>query len=365
MLLRGNKLIAFDAVADERLQRTLKGQDSIASRLTGPLGKLGDAVELVLEPTIMQKFFADFRGFRDWDIRRNDGVVSLGRSGKGAYTIFRFSADTHLLREVTIGQPTSLLDWKFKYGPTTAPTLNIPGDARQVLSFTVGEAPPKYDSTETEATIKKMVKAYGGLRNGIVDVSGDEGDDRLWLAGRKLREEAKGFIWAYDGVILSIRDKKAGRFYRGKAARPILAEYITRAGGQVDPILRRIVFFRIPYQDLFPTDSKVNAQGSGKFEGVAADMVKVTTFSNETLMFIRKDNHLLASMETDTFDSPGKTQTKSTRKFAYINLGEAPSSSMFRLSPGSSKVQPLPKLPKSQVARVFRGESHACLTTRI
>jgi len=343
-IVRVNKLVGYDAVAGERLQRSLKGHDSVEGRLATQLGALGDSLSIAIDPRAMRKFFDGFRTFRDWNQTQSGNVITLRRSAKGAATVFKFAGSPPLLREVSIKLKDSVLDWTYSFRKGANIALSIPSDARLVSSFVAREAPPKYDSPKAKEVVEKMIKAYGALQFGTIRVKSDEGDTTLFLAGRRLREDGATFSWAYDGSILTIRNKKTRKFYRGKAIRVILAEYITKVGGEVDPIIRRIVAHRVPYLDLFPTQATVKHPGT---RGDTADILDVTSPSLKVSLFVRKDNHLMDSMESETIDTPGKVQTQTQRHFSYSHLGTPAGAGQFRLQPDSARVLPLPKLEQA------------------
>jgi hypothetical protein len=340
-MLHGKKLVAYDAVADERLQRTVSEGGSVGERLAAQLGQVDQSLNLVLGPSEMRQFFSGFRAFQDWRISHNGDTVTIERFHKGTSAMFRFVGAHPMISEVALTAKGSTLDWAYTFQPGATIGLKIPSAARRVSSFTEREAPPRYKSPQARLVVERMMRAYGALRNGTIDIRSDEGNSHLILSGRCLKEIRPRCEWAYDGSVLSIHNRSTGQFYQGKAVRVILAEYVTKVGGEVDPIIRRIVSHRAPYQDLFPANGVVRLIGP---VGDKADIIEVTTPNLKLSLFVRRDNHLLDSMESETIDRPGRVQTRNQRWFRYSHMGEAGDIADFRVTAGATKVHPLPEL---------------------
>jgi len=292
----------------------------------------------------MENFLSGFRGFRDWHVTREGNVVSLGRSAKGTATIFRFAGAKPLLHEVWIKLKDSELHWSYSFGSGASVSSRIPTDARTVSAFTVRGAPPKFATPEAEKIVQKMIKAYGALQNGMIAVESDEGNSKLILSGRRLRQDGAHFTWAYDGSVLSMRNGRSGAFYRGKAIRVILSEYVAKAGGDVDPIIRSVLAHRVPYFELFPTGASVRVVGEAGGGEHRSHIVEVATPVLKVSLFVREDNHLLDSTDSETVDRPGRVQTRHEHHFTYTHLGSTTPLSEFHLSPGIVKTLPLPSI---------------------
>lgn len=341
---RKNKVLAYDAVANETLSRTAKANAGYLARLTDVLGPLPEALAVAIDPNAMKAFLGRFRGFADWSIKKRSGATTLYRATKGAATMFRFDGDRGLLREVMITIPKSRLHWTFRFSKSANTALEIPSDASTVYTFTLRAAPPKYASADAKQTMDRMLSAYSHLKSGIILVSSRDGNEKLYLSGRKLREERAGFQWTYDGAILSVWNKKTNRFYRGKATRVVLSEYVVAVGAEVDPILRRNLAHRVPFADLLVTGSTVKSVGSSMTNGVGTEILQISGMGPNTSIFVRKDNHLLQSIAAETVDKAGKMLTQSTREYTYRNIGELAPSSVFELKPPDGKVLPLPNV---------------------
>jgi hypothetical protein len=338
--LRGDKLVGYDAIADERIHRTVKEGKTPAAKLAGALGTEDLSLNVVLDPTAMRGFFQGFRLFNDWRITKNGDTVRIERFPKGGSTMFRFSGSRHLLSEALLKTNGSSIHWNFDFQAGAKIALTIPDDARPVVSFSQREAPPKYKSPEAKEVVEKMLKAYGAFRNGTVDIKSDEGSLHLVISGRRLIEKNSLFEWAYDGTSLSIKNHRTGGYYRGKAKRVIISEYVAVLGGEVDPLIRPMLAQRLPYLDLFPSTGVVRLIGS---LGTQADILEVKSSTLKVSLFVRRDNHLLDSMESETVDRPGRVQTRNQRWFTYSRLGEPTDVANFRLLPGKANIQPLPK----------------------
>jgi len=344
ILFQRDKLVAYDAVANESLKRSDRTGASYSARLVGVLGPIPDALTLALDPKVMNLFFDKFRGFNDWSVSRKGATVTLYRRAKGTETMFRFGGDRPLLREVMIKIPARRLHWIYSFKPGASISFSIPTDANPVYAFTVRAAPAKYASKQAKDVVQGMIKSYAAMKNGEIEVTTREGIEKLYLGGKRLREDRPGFQWSYDGSTLSVFNKRTHKFYRGKAIRVVLSEYLVAVGAEADPIIRRLVAHRTPYSDLFPTASTVAWKGTVVTDGVVNDIVQVSGVSPRSSIFIRHDNRLLQSIESETVDKSGRVLTRNTRSFQYKNLGDSPDSSVFRLNPGSAKVLPLPKL---------------------
>lgn len=339
----GSKFVGFDAVANEWIRRNVTEGKTPAIKLASELGSADIALAIMLDPSKLQSFFGGFRLFPDWRVSQNGDTITLERFPKSGSTLLRFAGKDHILSEATLKTNGAFLRWSFNFvrGGSANAAFSVPSDARHVVSFSQREAPPKYKSPEAKRIVEHMLKAYGALRNGTIDIKSDEGNSHLVLSGRRLRQSDANFAWAYDGVSLSMKNLKSGMFYRGKANRAILSEYVSQVGGIVDPLIRAIIALRLPYLDLFPSTGTVKYIGS---LGKKADIIEVKSPSLQVSLFVRRDNHLLDSMESETVDRPGRVQTRNQRWFSYARMGEPSDASNFRILPGSAKVLPLPKL---------------------
>ena len=340
----GNKLLAFDAVASEKIVKSIAGSSSLSNKFTSVLGQLDDSLKVVLDPAAMRSFFDKFSGFKDWHVFHKNGLVSIARSTRDTTTIFWFAEGTYLLKEAAWNIKNSTLDWKFDFKRGASTELRIPNNARRVASFYVKEAPPVYKSAAAKAVVEKLLSAYSKLQYGRIDIVADDGNSRIFLDGKRLREERQRFTWAFDGKNLTMKNLRTGAFYSGKAIRVVLSEYITKVGGEVDPIIRRLIAHRTPYQDLFPSHATVSLVGTFGTGNNVSDIIEVNSNTLKVSVFVRRADHLIESMESVTIDRLGHNQSLGNRRFKYIDIGSEPKNVEYHLGAGGTKVLPLPKV---------------------
>ncbi len=345
--LKAGQLTAYDRNTNEVIRRKLQDKDSYIQRYQALLGKLDPALLSVMDPNLLRSFFAPYRALKDWSATRSNGLVSVGRSAKGTGQIFRFDASSGLLKEVWFSEKGASADWKFTIRSGGQVALAVPTDAKRVSSFYVREAPPVYRSREAKAAVEAMLKRYGNFSAGKIDIDSDGSESTIYLNGRRVREDTRSFSWSYDDGILTVLNHATGRVNQGKATRPILAEYLSKLGADVDPLIMRILARRTPYQELFPAQAVVSMAGSAGSGDRLADIITVKASTVRLSMFINHTSHLLDSLESETSDLNGRTLTRTFRRFAYSQLENGPGHHLFHIETHGANPSPLPSVEVS------------------
>lgn len=343
-----SRLTAYDALANERLSRPLSKSDSLLARVTAVIGKPDDMLGNVIDPSGMSTFFAALKRAKGWRLRRDPNVYVVSREyGSGAAfsrTVLRFDLATSFLRSIYAVTGKNEIRWMFEFSLGGSTSYAPPAGARLVSAFTVAPAPPKYKNATAKRTTERMIAANRDLTRGEIEVSDDDGSGRILLDGRKVREDRGLFSYAYDGKILAIVDRKTHTFYRGAVVRSTVPDYVAAVGGRVDVVSRQIFGHRIPFQEVLEPGLTVSVTGQAARAGPLCDIVEMTKPGTRMSFFIRKDNHLVDSVTTETLDNRGRMLTSSSRRFDYTRLGVALPDTLFHLNPAvGQRVLPMPK----------------------
>jgi len=345
---RRNQLVAYDAMAGERLARPIGGGTNL-QRVASALGEVPDLVALYLEPVAWRRFLNTFRSGPAWRRVGRNGLIELSRSatisGGTASTTLGFDARTRLTRSFRVVTPTSRLNWSIRYGTPGPISFAAPAGARAVRSFTAAAEPPRYESRAAERITKAMLTAYGRLRQGTIVAQTDEGRIRMVMDGRKFREERPGLTYVYDGRNLSVLNRRTGTFSRGAAVRSTVPDLVTQLRGEIDPLSRQILQARVPFRELLGPELSIAVAGAVTVDGVSCDILRMTNARSRISVFVRSRDRLVHSVTTDTLDQQGRTLVSSTRGFRYANLNRPQAAAEFNLRPATGqRVSPLPKL---------------------
>lgn len=315
--LRGGRLAGYDARADERIARSIAAPGSLSDRLASALGGIDDMLRISLNPASAKEFDAALRKSGGWQVSRRNGLVDVRRSGGPG--VREFAVDSRgLLRRMEVFERGTTVKWTVDYRRQTRPVrLAIPASAHLVESFTELPALPKFASKEAERVVLAMLRAQADLK-GTIRVSGDGGSGTLYVQGAHFGERRSDLEWTYDGRTLTIRSPQAHRFFRGAAHRYEVTDFVSRAtGSRVDPLLRQILAHEVPLQDLLPPNGAAKVIGSSSVDGVPADILTITAPQRRTSLFVRRPDHLVGSVSTDTIDFQGRTVASSNRRFTY------------------------------------------------
>jgi hypothetical protein len=344
-LLRADSLVAYDAVAHERLQRRIESTGPRLNRLMATLGGVEEPVALLLEPDRLSTLFLGFKQMKNWQTSTVNGGTRLARRGGNEPTITVQLQKDRLLRELTMTQGKDQLQWRITYSPLKPATYTPPANARLVASFLTAEAPPKYASKAGEQLAIASQRAMGALLSGLVIVDHDEGQTRVVFDQRRLREGQPNVIWMYDGTTLAIHNRKANRFYRGPARRGDVLDIVTAVGGRVDPFTRSILLRRVPFKEALSGGMTVAIAGEMKLNGVEGTILRGIGDRRRVSMLVRKDNRLVQSITTDLMSAQGQVMSTSNRTIQYLRINATQPQEEFAVTPPRGvTVQPLPQV---------------------
>ncbi|AIE83610.1 hypothetical protein [Fimbriimonas ginsengisoli] len=351
-----SRMVAYDAYANERLTRPLSPTAPRVARMLTALGQMDDMMRNLLEPKDLATFYDGLKNVRGWSLRKESRRTVLSRQAKiaGGYarSVLVFDPGIPLLRRMDVSSPGSAVHWTFDYSRGGPVSYSPPRSAKSVDTFTVAPEPPRYANAAAKRTTEAMMRAYRTLSRGIVEVEGDDGRVRVSLSGRKVREDQERLSYAYDGKVLTISDPRTNSFYRGAVGRVAVPEVVAAIRGRVDPLVRQIFQHRVPFSDVVGPLASIAIAGQVQSQGVSCDILRITDPRSRVSIFVRRDNHLAASVSTDVLDRNRRTLVTTTRNFGYSRLGVSPPASLFVLSPArGQRLKPLPKLvtPKIKV----------------
>jgi len=355
-LFSGGKLLAYDSLANERLSRDLPTEGSRLDKVLFVFGTLPDLIRGLFNPPEMKAFLDQTRAVKGWSVSHKHGMDLLVRMQPGGkkMDVLGFDPNSHLLRRVDVGTNETGVRWTFDYSAPRALSLRPPASARRVTAFTVAPEPPHYVTKEAERITKAMLDAESRLTVGVIAIDGSAGKTRIWLDGKKVREDGPHVTYAFDGQTLAILNRDRHVFYRGSAIRSTIPDLVAQVGASADPILRQILQHRIPFREAIRPNMKVSVAGQMTLPEGVCDTLSLDGGRTRVTMFVRRRDHLVAGMMTVISDNNGRPIATSNRRFTYGGIGVKPSAKSFVLpSKPGQEVLPLPevKLNPSDIRR--------------
>jgi hypothetical protein len=349
-VLRGNQLIGFDAVANERLERPAPATGERVDRIMNAMGEADEVVAVLIEPQRLATLYENLLLMPGWKDAREGNLTGLsraaGREDKSPTNAKVLWDSTKLLRTLHMSSPGSELRWRITYAKPTPITFNPPRGARVVAAFTLAEAPPKYASKAAEEAAGRIAKGAGALKSGTVTIEQDGRQKRIAFDTNRFRESDANASWAWDGTTLTVHDRKANRYFRGPARRSDVLDLVVAAGGTVDPFTRSLLLRRVPFRDTLTADLTVRVGGQMNAGGQNVTILRGEGERRRVSLSVRQDG-LLTSASTEALDDDKSVLSTSVRNFSYARLGEAHATSEFTVAaPQGVRVEALPAIKR-------------------
>ena len=337
-VLRGARVVGYDLLANESIRRPAPDRGSPGLRLTAVLGGLEDAVGFLASPEVRERYLAPLRKIQGW--KTTPTGLARRSSGKFGTSLTRLDVDTSgRLRRLHIELPGSRLDWSFVYGPYRP--FTAPRGARLVEAFTERNRPPRYADANARKAGGRMLRAGARLGSAIVRL---DGAATLWIDGSRVRYEAGGSGFAYDGRTLTVRTPRS--VYAGRSSRRAVIDVVAALLGDVDPFVRSVLVRASPFEPLFPPEARVRVVGTMATAGQACDVLDVSTPRFRASVFSRKRDGLPLSIENSVLNARGEVLASTRRTFGWISTGTplAPALFALRVRAGARPL-PLPTAP--------------------
>lgn len=329
----GNKLIGYDALADEKLSRTTSSKGSLADKLTTIFGPLNDAVQAVVEPERLSGIIEDFRPITTWSVSKEGGDVILShRSNAKSGAMWRIDSKTMLVKRLTILAPTGKMDWTYTYHPKPrTAAFTPPASAYPVDQFS--EKPPsaKYADAKAKTIARDALRAIDRMKSAVFTLTNGEGTSKVWYSGGKVREELKNRSWAYDGTYLTGVMDSAKRHYRSKVGRLTAIDALGDTFMRATPFVRVLLQRKNPLNALLWETNTVKFAGSITIGGVKCDLLESRGQGIRHLLTLRSDNHLPLILRTENKVTDSGESITSELKFSYESVDRPIPSGMFSL----------------------------------
>lgn len=190
-----------------------------------------------------------------------------------------------------------------------------------ILAFT--QLPPGlYADAKTRAAVLASVSAYAKLKSVEIRSTSSRGETILWLAPGRVRERQPLVEWTYGSHILTLRDRKKNRLYRGRAAFSDIPDYLAKLHGSMDPITRKLIRRRSPLAELIKPSIGVRLAGSVSVSRDTQQIVQLRAPGIRISCWVRRRDSLVTRIETETRDQKGRLVTRGSRTFEYRNIGK-------------------------------------------
>lgn len=196
--------------------------------------------------------------------------------------------------------------------------------------------PPKlpaalYADARTRAAVMASLAAYAKLKDVEIRSVSSRGESILWLSKGRVRERQPLVEWTYVSRILTLRDRKSTRLYRGPAPFSDIPDYLARLHGSMDPISRKLIRRQSPLVELIKPAFGVRVAGSVLVAGNTQRIIQLRSAGIRISCWIRVRDSLVMRIETETRDARGNLVTRGARTFEYRNIGKPTAGSAFVL----------------------------------
>ncbi len=336
--LRGATIVGVDYDAREAIRRPAPDRGSVGIRLAAVLGGLEDAVGFLSDANVRSRYLSPLRALSGWQNTPHGLVRRTTAAGKASLTRLDLDA-TGKLKSLHIVLPGSRLDWSFAYGAYRPPS--IPKGLKPVEAFTARPRPPIYADATARADVERLLRAGAGVRSAILRL---DGNSTLWLGGSRIRYEAGGSGFAFDGQTLTVNTP--GAAYQGRTSRGGVIDRVASLLGNVDPLARTFLVRALPFAELFPPEARVRVVGTMASGGQMCDVLDIQGPRFRASVFSRKSDGLPVSIETGVLDGRGRQVSTTRRTLAWSSVGAPLPRGLFQLRVRAGRrVLALPKRP--------------------
>lgn len=354
-LFRPNDVLAYDAVANERIQRNTPFTSNFSDRAVYTIGQLDDLLRLMLDGSQVGDYLAQFADLGQWKVSKTASTVLLKRDvavpmGRNV-SEFRFDAKQMRLASLSLRSPEGSQSWSLTYLPSARPSLSIPKSARTVAAFTISAEPPRFHDKGAERAVRAMYDAYGKFTRGTLLVQQGSRKSLIQVDGQKLAETNPQLEYAYDGRTLTILRPSNREFYRAPVRRSSVPDVLATFGDVVEPFARQMLRGRVPIREILGSEFKVTTSGQVKNRvGVECDVLSAVSVRNQITLMIRRDNHLLDAVTSTVLDDRGASIGTTAKRYKYLGLGRPIPADQFVLkAPAGYQTKPMPEVKKPKL----------------
>ncbi|MFZ4506189.1 MAG: hypothetical protein ACOYON_00650 [Fimbriimonas sp.] len=328
--LEGAKFLAIEPDATEWLSRTVSARATRLQRLEQGMGRMDDAVRILLSPAAVSEIVGPLAAAPNWraQTRANETVLTRGPI-QGVDTTVKID-NQRRLTSLRINSQGSIMQWEYRYGaakPLAA--ARVPSGYRRVDAFTAMPLPPRYANAGAEKVGSRILRTYGALKRGEIVVTEDGSRRTILVGSGKLAQIEPKQAFVFDGKSLSFRVARASR--SGAAKRTQVLDRLAAAGFKIDPFARNYLTRTVPFQNILKPGTSVKIDGTVVVNGVPCDIVLATAPTFRVSMFVRRTDGLVQSLTSEAIDPRGRTASRSVYAYEYKSLGKTPPSSRFRL----------------------------------
>ena len=348
-LMKGNTLVAYDRVANERLERSVPSKGGRATRLEEGTGAMEEAPAVIIDASRMKVMYTGLKGMSGWKESMGPGTRKLTRSAGKSSSRLVFDAKTNLLKELYLKNPGTELLWKVTWSTPKPPTFSIPKGAKKVASFMESEAPPTFLSKAARSTYDSLLSAASRLKSAMVVIGEDGSATSIAYNTRSVRESQPRAAWAFSGKTLTVR-APSGTYYSGRAGQGEVIDIVGQLGARVSPFTRNLLLKRVPFKNYFAFGDRIGLVGSVTIDGVKCSILRGTNPRRRTSILVRADNHLPKSVTTEQLDGRGGVLGTSNLEFTFSQMNGTLTPSALALPiPSGKRPKALPKakLPSS------------------
>lgn len=314
----GTQLRAWDHVAREYLETTVKGKGTALERMAGAV-PVDEPIRILVDPGVGKNFLSTFRALEGWTATRGAWVA---RDGKGKFTL-AFDASGRL-KSFRADSPSGWIAWAYTYGPKPErpPTTGF----RKVDAFydptDASSGLPTYQDAAARSITERAIKAYNRLRQVAFRVDDGSQVTDVWLDAPNLRQRTPRADFSLIGGKLWFRVDGRWLASGRKATLRETDEMVGKSGAPLDPFLSKLARRQNPLFSLLGPDLKARRVGSLATGKLACDVLEFKGPGIRMTWTVRRDNGLLHAVSSEVLDSRGRVLAKSERRYDYRSVGK-------------------------------------------
>jgi|GEM_PF-6276760 len=303
---KADTLVATDRLAHEYLRRSIVPTATWDRKLADLLGTNRDPILLVLDRNFARSQMKIAAKQGTWTrSKTSDGFVyrnSLGRF---------FTADSSgRLTGISVGSGSRLIQYSYNWKAKTAwisPLLSA--DSIPVSSFVQKRPLPATDS-QTEETVRQMLRAHQRFASGTIDTD----NVQILLRRPAIGESSASGSWIFDGARLSIKDAKGKYRFQRTMRRDEVLPSLAKFDVTVNPYSRNLLARQIPFRDFFLGLTRMRTLGKMGTGSQAMSIVQATGPGRKLTLTIGSDGLV---RETEYILETSRGPITSDRKYRY------------------------------------------------
>lgn len=314
-ILRGTRLIGWDRLLNERIERGVPATGSPFFRYTSALRALPEAVRAILNPIDTATLFDPFQNVKGWNRTVRNGQTFFRKDfGGSAKEVVEFGFDrVNRPVLVRISGADQVLSWQYTWG--TPRLSNLPSGTVLVPEF-LSLPPLGRFAGDSETVVRSWLRTQRHFTGTVVT------RPVTVLANQTVGENGP-ISWRWANGTLLIVDRRNRRAWRGRATRDAVRSLLVKTANHGVGNLARDVLGGIgPLRSYFGVGSVTRVVGSMRLNNRPVTLVEVTDGDDRHVFQVDAPRRLALSVSTEVRRGP-RVLSRSELTFRYENGGTA------------------------------------------